>query len=258
MLKVGSRGQEVAAWQRFLNRRGARLAVDGVFGQSTKAAVIQWQQQNTLAPDGIIGPASQQKYHEQLNAGSASLVPASQLLGVDVASIYAIKKVESNGTGFLGQGIPKILFERHIFNRELSKARGTVFAAHIRATHPEICNTKTGGYKGGHAEHGRLEAAKRIDLDCALKSASWGAFQIMGFNYAACGYLTVNEFVADMHEGEDKHLLALCQFIKANKAMHAALKAKDWATFAKLYNGPAYAKNHYDTKLAAAYKEYAS
>lgn len=258
MLKVGSRSQEVMAWQKFLNRRGARIAVDGLFGQGTKAAVIDWQKQNNLIGDGIIGPASQKVYLEQLNEGGTSLLAASQILDVDVASIYAIKKVESNGSGFIGQGTPKILFERHIFNRELTKTKGQTFAASIRTTHPDICNTKTGGYKGGQAEYSRLNQAKQIDWDAAHKSASWGAFQIMGFNHLACGYLTINEFVLAMHESEEKQLLALCQFIKANKAMHKALKEKDWANFAKLYNGPAYAKNQYDTKLAAAYKEYAS
>ncbi|NBT89135.1 MAG: DUF3380 domain-containing protein, partial [Flavobacteriaceae bacterium] len=36
------------------------------------------------------------------------------------------------------------------------------------------------------------------------------------------------------------------------------LKAKDWAGFAKGYNGPAYAKNAYDTKLAGAYANFNS
>ena len=38
--------------------------------------------------------------------------------------------------------------------------------------------------------------------------------------------------------------------------MHLALQKQDWATFAKLYNGPAYKKNNYDSKLANAYARY--
>lgn len=45
-------------------------------------------------------------------------------------------------------------------------------------------------------------------------------------------------------------------FIKQSKVMHTALQNKDWATFAKCYNGPLYAKNQYDTKLATAYKKH--
>lgn len=35
--------------------------------------------------------------------------------------------------------------------------------------------------------------------------------------------------------------------------MLAALQKKDWKTFARLYNGPAYAQNGYDEKLSKAY-----
>lgn len=34
------------------------------------------------------------------------------------------------------------------------------------------------------------------------------------------------------------------------------LQRKDWAGFARGYNGPGYAKNRYDIKLANAYKKY--
>ena len=37
---------------------------------------------------------------------------------------------------------------------------------------------------------------------------------------------------------------------------YKALKDKDWSTFAKLYNGPEYAKNKYDSKLSSAYLKY--
>ena len=40
--------------------------------------------------------------------------------------------------------------------------------------------------------------------------------------------------------------------------MLKALKAKDWAGFAKLYNGKNYQINDYDTKLVAAYRRYQS
>jgi hypothetical protein len=36
------------------------------------------------------------------------------------------------------------------------------------------------------------------------------------------------------------------------------LQEKDWAGFARGYNGPGYAKNSYDVKLELAYMKYAS
>lgn len=55
-MKVGSRGAEVMELQKFLNTKGASLAVDGVFGPLTKAAVMKFQADNGLVADGIVGP----------------------------------------------------------------------------------------------------------------------------------------------------------------------------------------------------------
>lgn len=38
--------------------------------------------------------------------------------------------------------------------------------------------------------------------------------------------------------------------------MLPALQAKDWAEFARRYNGPAYKENRYDEKLAKAYQKF--
>ena len=59
VLKVGSRGEYVLAWQKFLNQNGYFCGIeDGIFGQNTKKAVIDWQLSHNLDPDGIIGKAT--------------------------------------------------------------------------------------------------------------------------------------------------------------------------------------------------------
>ena len=59
VLKIGSRGEYVLAWQKFLNLNGYHCgAEDGIFGQNTKNAVIAWQISHNLDPDGIIGKAT--------------------------------------------------------------------------------------------------------------------------------------------------------------------------------------------------------
>ena len=59
VLKIGSRGEHVLAWQKFLNMNGYYCGVeDGIFGQNTKKAVIDWQICHHLEPDGIIGKAT--------------------------------------------------------------------------------------------------------------------------------------------------------------------------------------------------------
>lgn len=54
-LRRGDRGDEVRELQEGLNRQGAGLQVDGVFGPKTQRAVRELQQRNGLREDGIVG-----------------------------------------------------------------------------------------------------------------------------------------------------------------------------------------------------------
>ena len=108
---------------------------------------------------------------------------------------------------------------------------------------------------GGVHEYKRLKLAKEIDEECALKSASWGMFQIMGFNHPLCGCKDVFEFVHKMSESHEKQLELMYYFMN-NSGCLKELKAKDWAGFAKKYNGPGYAQNAYDQKLRNAYENF--
>jgi flagellum-specific peptidoglycan hydrolase FlgJ len=60
-----------------------------------------------------------------------------------------------------------------------------------------------------------------------------------------------------MKRSEGEQLKAFASFIESNPAMHRALQHHDWAAFARAYNGAGYAQNHYDTKIAAAYRRHA-
>ena len=56
VLKRGSRGEYVKAWQNFLNLNGYPCGLaDGIFGKATEAAVKDFQRSHNLDPDGIIG-----------------------------------------------------------------------------------------------------------------------------------------------------------------------------------------------------------
>lgn len=178
---------------------------------------------------------------------------AAAALGVPVAAVKAVTDVESNGKGFLPDGRPLILFERHIMRRQLVAAGHAMDATHYELTEPSIVNSKPGGYVGGAREWDRLARAIEINRPCALESASWGLFQIMGFHWKLLGFASVQAFVNAMYASEGAQLDAFVAFVKANSNLLRALKAKDWPGFARGYNGPAYAKNNYDTKLAAAY-----
>jgi hypothetical protein len=175
-------------------------------------------------------------------------------LDVEAAALHAVAAVESAGAGFVaGQPPrPKILFEAHAFHR-LTGGRFAEQAPTLSsATWDRALYAKTAA-----GEWKRLEAACTYDRPAALQSASWGMFQIMGFNYAYCGCPDVEAFVAKQYAGADEQLACFARFI-ARPPYLPALRNKDWTKFAEAYNGPAQAKNKYAEKIAAAYERFAA
>ena len=197
---------------------------------------------------------------EKSNSGrliDEDFTQVAELLGCDPAALKAVQQVETGGRGgFFSPGRPAILFEGHIFWTQLKK-RGSNPEDYVKGNENILYpKWEKGHYKGGIGEYDRLEQARKINREAADASASWGMFQIMGFNYAACGEESIESFVRSMCESEFKQLLLTANFIKKNSQMLQALQARDWAVFAKCYNGPAYAQNRYDVKLEAAYQKY--
>lgn len=251
ILRAGDRGEGVVTVQRLLG-----VASDGVFGPATDEAVRAFQRGAGLAPDGVVGPATMRALlNGTKRITEQDMQQAATALDVDLASIKAVTTVESRGSGFLSDGRPAILFERHIMRRRLAEIGRDVDL--LQRYLPEIINVVPGGYKGGSAEHDRLYLAQQIDFDSAVESASWGLFQIMGFHWQVLGYESAKAFARAMNQSEGQQLDAFVRFIKADAGLHRALRSKNWADFAARYNGPAYSKNQYDVKLAEAYKEFA-
>ena len=169
---------------------------------------------------------------------------ATDELTIDAPALWAVLAVETSGFGFFADRRPRILFERHYFHR--------LTGGRFDQTHPAISAAASGGYVGGPGEYARLEEAIALDESAALKSASWGVGQVMGDNFRAAGFPDVGAMVEAAVKDENGQLLIAARFI-ASKGLAAALRARDWAAFAKGYNGPAFLQNQYDTKLAAAF-----
>jgi hypothetical protein len=55
VLKLGSQGKDVSAWQAFLTGQGLVLVVDGVFGPRTDARTRAFQKRSGLLDDGVVG-----------------------------------------------------------------------------------------------------------------------------------------------------------------------------------------------------------
>lgn len=193
--------------------------------------------------------------HSPARLTEANLIAAAERLRVPTATVRAVIDVESRGRGFLRDGRPVILFERHVMYRHLIAAGRDAGALATR--YPNLVSRTRGGYLGGAAEHTRLAGACQIDADCALASASWGLFQIMGFHWRHLGYASVVAFTEAMRAGEGEQLDAFVRFVEATPTLLRALQTRQWAAFARAYNGPAYRANRYDAQLAQAYASHA-
>ncbi len=259
-----SKTDSVVLLQSLFIKAGYDIAADGAFGPMTETAVMDFQKKSKLVADGIVGQKTWRTLLSEEPENPAELksrfLSESDLnsvakdLGVELAVIKAVNEVESSGQGFSGDK-PKILFEGHVFWRQLKKhdldpnsyVDGNENILYSKWTREH--------YFGGAREHDRLEKAKKIHENAALESASWGLFQIMGYHWETLGYKSVKEFVRLMNKSEGEHIKAFGRFILANN-LAKYLKSRDWANFAKRYNGPGYKTNKYDEKLERAYNKY--
>lgn len=178
---------------------------------------------------------------------NADFCRAAARLKCEVAAIKAVSFVESRGNGFYSDGFPVILFERHIF-RKYTQGR-------YNRSHPHLSGPAGNYGAAGQNQRKKFNEAFALNPEAAMKSCSWGKFQIMGFNHDVCGFSSVGAFVDAMKESEGRHLDAFVQFVISNN-LARFLRALAWASFAKGYNGAGYAKNYYDTKMASAYARF--
>jgi len=192
---------------------------------------------------------------------SSGLSQALEQMGLqanEAAVIWAVIDVETSGVtqgcGFRQDGRPQILFERHIFRRE-TKGRFDRQAP--------LLSGPQGGYGGLAGQYAKLQdavalcEAAGLGAEPALRSVSWGLGQIMGFNSQLAGFDSAAAMVQAMQDSEDAQVLAMANFLRSQN-LHRALLRRDWAAFARGYNGKSYAQNQYDVKLEQSYARVAS
>lgn len=196
---------------------------------------------------------------------------AGRSLGVSGAVVRAIWEVEAGGRGWFadvadtrgdileldgpggfidGQHLPKILFEAHWFSRFTD--------GRFNDSHPNLSSPRWNRslYVGGLGEWERLHRAMLLDREAALKSASVGGPQIMGFNFDKAGFTDVEAFWDAMKGSEEAHLNAFVSFI-INSGLMDELRLcngnpDNCRPFARGYNGSGYEVNNYHGKIAAA------
>src|SRR5918993_786175 len=101
-------------------------------------------------------------------------------------------------------------------NQTATDASWSSLAKSLAVQRPDLSYPKwdkskySGSLKG---EWARLDAACSLDRAAALQAASWGMFQIMGFNYTYCGCPDVEAFVAVQHAGAAQQMECFARFV---------------------------------------------
>ncbi|WP_348649047.1 N-acetylmuramidase domain-containing protein [Rhizobium leguminosarum] len=176
-------------------------------------------------------------------------------IGVDAATLLAVAEVESAGRAFDtvdGKEMPLIRWEGHYFYRLLP------LSLKKTALTKGLAHPNPGGVpnpKSQQARYNLLERAKQVNEVAALSSCSWGLGQVMGAHWSWLGYATVQELVSEACSGIVGQVQLMSRFIARSK-LTDELRNRDWAGFARQYNGPSYKKMNYDTKMAVAYGRY--
>lgn len=77
----------------------------------------------------------------------------------------------------------------------------------------------------------------------------------MGSHWRWLGYGSIDALVVEARDGAAGQIRLMMRYIK-NANLVEKLQAHDWTGFARAYNGPAYRKFKYDTKLRNAYRRF--
>jgi peptidoglycan hydrolase-like protein with peptidoglycan-binding domain len=256
ILKYGDTGEDVKFVQRALNQLlNTRLKADGNFGKLTEESVRIFQKQKGFPLTGVIGqfestvldPIVQTKY-----LTNSDIEIAANRANLPVSIVKALREVEARADGFLYDGRAVILFERHKFYQALVRIKGQAYADGIALSYPDICNNNRGGYLGYEGEYTRVAQAFTIEPISAIKSTSYGLFQIRGVLHQQCGYADAYSFSDAMQLSEKNHLDAFIKLVLSDQRLSAAIRQRNYKRIAELYNGPSSEINLYAEKLRLA------
>jgi len=256
--------QAIVTWlQVLLYLLDNNTRITGVFDAITTEKIKYIQQKHTLPQEDKVNAATWQALFSE-SASTANIMDnlflteeyiqhKAEQEDIDLAIIKAVIKVESIGSGFYSSGRLKLLFEGHKFWKQLEQQGSN--SALLQDNNKDILYPKwtTAFYTGScQGEYTRLKRAKIINEEAALNATSWGMFHMMGSNAKACGFDDVKSFITCLSAGESCQLDAFFTFLH-HKDLFQPLKNKDWATFARRYNGVQFRSNGYDQKLQVAF-----
>lgn len=152
---------------------------------------------------------------------------------IELAALRAVMAVESRNSGYDARRRPLILFEPHVFYRNLTgKQRdeavrlGLAYKSWGQQPYPA----------GADAQYKRLSEAIKINEEAAYRSISVGMGQVLGENYKAAGCDSAQQMFEQAAVSETNQLKHMIGFIIAEH-LRDAMNRHDWRKFAAGYNG---------------------
>ena len=217
-------------------QRRIGTADDGVFGRKSKAALLSHftnKQANALT--------------------ERDLADAAARLGATLKQVRAVRIVEAAGRGYDKAGMPKILYERHLFHRMTGG----------RFSPAPFSQSKSGGYTNDANGDGIVDSWDRLceaiatgEVDAAFQSCSWGLFQVLGQWWDELEYPSPFALAWTCAQSEGDQLELFIRYIEHFRLQdELRLLSPNPVTcrpFAAAFNGPAYRRGAYDEKLASA------
>jgi peptidoglycan hydrolase-like protein with peptidoglycan-binding domain len=174
-------------------------------------------------------------------------------IGCGEDELQAFLDTETNSKGFDAKGRPIILFEPHVFYRNLRGAQRQT------AVDAGLAYKSWGEKPYPKDSYPRLHKAIAINPTAALKACSWGRSQVLGENFKAAGFKTVQDMVLAFMRDEEEHIKAMVNFIIEKNIDEDLVKLskldrpttpEDCIPIVEKYNGKGFRKNGYHIKFA--------
>jgi len=262
-----------------LGQQGQWLKVRLADGQEGYAAAPYLALISARPPDSSLEPSAEQKIAVTPNLGGTKrqvaltwnrlgglLQTLAGQLAIDPGVAVAVLTVESGGRPFGPDGRMIIRFENHIFHDRWGKRYPDAFAQHFsfnpnhRWTDHQWRPLPGQPWRAFHGDQNGewqvLNFACTLDDTAARLSISMGGPQIMGFNYAAVGYTSVQQMFDAFAANERDQVVGFFNFVRSRGEKAAQmLQSSDFNGFARLYNGPGQAAA-YGSLIRQTYEAY--
>ena len=224
----------------------------------------------SIGPDGTPGDpaqaAAQNVCPEDMDTIN-DLKGLADAIGIELPILLAVRRTESNGnpTAIRFEPHRMVKYDNGIYKGQIPYARGS-----RRDASGQPVSDSSAGVVDWHPEHTGIEAFRHafsVDPASAIKSTSWGLYQVMGdmaplaeddvIKAALSNEDNAIDFVTNFYETPVKYSdNLLAAWFKNNPEARTAANNRNFFAFAKIYNGNQCCgpgTHRYDEKIASYY-----